>query len=84
MAKLCLILTTPWTVTHPASLPVGFPRQEYWSMLPFPPPRDLSEPQIEPASPTLAGGFFTTGRHRNLSDTCVCVSLCVCESLSHV
>ena len=39
---------------------MGFPRQEYWSGLPFPPPGDLSDPGIEPASPTLAGGFFTT------------------------
>ena len=41
----------------------GFPRQEYWSGLPFPPPRDLPDPRIEPrspASPALAGGFFTT------------------------
>ena len=43
---------------------MGFPRQEYWSGLPFPPPRDLPYPGTEPecpASPALAGGFFTTG-----------------------
>ena len=38
----------------------GFSRQEYWSGLPFPPPRDLPDPGMEPASPALAGGFFTT------------------------
>ena len=38
----------------------GFPRQEYWNGLPFPPLRDLSNPRIESASPALAGGFFTT------------------------
>ena len=32
----------------------------YWSGLPFPPPGDLPDPGIEPASPALAGGFFTT------------------------
>ena len=40
-----------------------FPRQEYWSELPFPPPEDLPDPGIEPeslGSPPLAGGFFTT------------------------
>ena len=40
-----------------------FPRQEYWSGLPFPPPGDLPYPGIEPmsfASPALAGGVFTT------------------------
>ena len=38
----------------------GFPRQEYWSGLPFTSPGDLPDPGIEPASPALAGGFFTT------------------------
>ena len=51
------------TVARQAPLSVGFPRQEYWSGLPFPPPGDLSDQGIEPASllsPALAGGFFTT------------------------
>ena len=39
---------------------MGFPRQEYWSGLPFPPPGDLPDPGIEPASPVLVGVFFTT------------------------
>ena len=30
---------------------MGFSRQEYWSGLPFPPPGDLCDPGIEPASP---------------------------------
>ena len=37
-----------------------FPRQEYWSALPFPSLGDLYNPGIEPKSPALAGGFFTT------------------------
>ena len=32
---------------------MGFPRQEYWSRLPFPSPGDLPHPGIEPRSPTL-------------------------------
>ena len=44
---------TPWTVTHQAPLSIGFPGQEYWSGLPFPSPRDLSNPGIEPQSPAL-------------------------------
>jgi len=36
---------------------MGFPRQEYWSGLPFP---SLPYPGIKPASPALVGGFFTT------------------------
>ena len=39
---------------------MGFSRQGYWSGLPFPPPGDLPDPGIEPASPALAGRFFTT------------------------
>ena len=41
-------------------LSLGFPRQEYWSGLPFPSLGDLPDPGIEPAPPVLAGGFFTT------------------------
>jgi len=37
-----------------------FPRPEYWSGVPFPSPGGLPNPGIEPASPELAGGFFTT------------------------
>ena len=41
---------------------MGFPRKKYWSGLPFPPPGDLPDPGIKPASPVspiLAGRFFT-------------------------
>ena len=34
-----------WTVDHQAPLSKGFSRQEYWSVLPFPPPPDLSRPR---------------------------------------
>ena len=37
-----------------------FSRQNYWSGLPFPTPEDLPNPGIEPASPALTSGFFTT------------------------
>ena len=36
---------TPWTVAHQAPLFMGFSRQEYWSGLPCPPPRDLPDPR---------------------------------------
>ena len=39
---------------------MGFPRQEYWSGLPFPPPRGLPQAGTERASPALVGRFFTT------------------------
>ena len=41
----------PWTVVCQASLSMGFPKQEYWSGLPFPSPEDLPDPWIEPMSP---------------------------------
>ena len=51
---------TPWTPAHQAPPSMGFPRQEYWSGLPFPSPGDPSDLGIEPVSPTLVGGFLTT------------------------
>ena len=50
----------PHTVACQAPLSKEFPRQEYWSGSPFPFPGDLPNPRIEPASPALADGFFTT------------------------
>ena len=57
------IFATPWTVARQAPLSMGFSRQVYWNGLPCPPPRDLPDPGIKPASlmsPAMAGGFFTT------------------------
>ena len=57
------LFATPWTVACQVPLSMGFPRQEYWSTLPFPPPRDLPNPGIETVplgSPALAGRLFTT------------------------
>ena len=50
---LCLTLETPWTVACQSPLSLGFPRQEYWTGLPFPSPEDLPNPGIEPESPAL-------------------------------
>jgi len=62
---------------------MGFYRQEYWSVLPFPSPGDLLDPVVEPTSlvsPALAGRFFTTSTireapsfSRTLNDTKMCV-----------
>ena len=43
-------LATQWTIGHQAPLSMGFYKQEYWSVLPYPPPEDLSNPGIEPVS----------------------------------
>ena len=52
------LFATPWT-----PLSMEFSMQEYWNGLPFSPLGDLPDPGIEPvspASPALAGRFFTT------------------------
>ena len=55
---LCLLSLIPlfatlWTVACQALLSTGFSRQEYWNGLPSPPPGDLPDPGIEPASISL-------------------------------
>ena len=47
------LLAIPWTVADQAPPSMGFFRKEYWSGLPFPSPRDLADPGIEPGSPVL-------------------------------
>ena len=47
------LFATPWTVACQAPLFMGFSRQEYWNVLPFPSPGDLPNPGIEPGSPAL-------------------------------
>ena len=57
------LLETPCTVARQAPLSIGFPKQEYWNGLPFPPPGNSPHPETEPESPlslALAGRFFTT------------------------
>ena len=55
------LFTTPWTnVAHQAPSSIGFPRQEYWSGLPFPSPGDLPDPGIKPRSPTLQADALTS------------------------
>ena len=49
----------PWTAAH-HPLSMRFLRQEYQSGLPFSPPGDLPDPEMEPMSPVLARGFFTS------------------------
>ena len=38
VTMLCPTLAIPWTVACQAPLPMGFSRQEYWGVLPFPSP----------------------------------------------
>ena len=54
------LFATLWTIAHQAPLSLGFSKQEYQRGLPRPPPGDLPNLGIEPASPVLTRGFFTT------------------------
>ena len=80
VAQSCLTLCDPrdWLALK-ALLSMGFPRQEYWSRLPFLSPRDLSDLAIEPGSPALqadslpyepAGKPFINAHHDNLVTIC--------------
>ena len=86
------LFVTPWTVAHQAPLSMGFPRQEYWSGLRFPPPGDISDTGIEPkfpASPALPGGFFIIKPSRKPAHIagkkhhfCVCLWGCFPKSIA--
>ena len=60
VAESCPTLCDPMDYIPPGSS-MGFPRQEYWSGLPFPSPRDLPDPGIEPGSLSLSGRVFSGG-----------------------
>ena len=59
VAQVCLTLCDFKDCSLPGPLSMEFPRQDYWSGLPFPSPGDLPNPEIKLAFPALAGGFFT-------------------------
>ena len=65
------LFVTPWTVAHQA-LSMGFPRQEYWSGLPCPSPRDLPHQGIKPVSPALQAGSLPLSHLGSLSETQTC------------
>ena len=58
VAKSCPTLVTTWTIARHASLSMWFPKQEYWSGLPFPSPGDLPDPGIKPVSSVLQSDFL--------------------------
>ena len=56
------LFSTPKAVICQAPLSTGFPRQEYWSGLPFPSPRDIPNLGTEPGSSTLQEVYCISGR----------------------
>ena len=82
----CPTLCDPWTVVLQPPLSVGFLREEYQSPLPFLSPGGLPDSGIEPASPALAGRFFTAkpqGKpYRKLSTT-ISIIYITCKWIKH-
>ena len=60
VTKSNLTLETPWAVACQTPLSMGFSRQEYWSGLPFPFPRDLPNPGIKPITSALQADSLPT------------------------
>ena len=85
------LFVTPWTIACQASLSMGFPKQEYWGGLPFPPSEDLLDPGIEPTSKSLLRWRWILtllsyqGSPPNPKHTLVleCVCVCVCTHLRY-
>ena len=77
-------IVTLWTVTHQDPLSTEFSRQEYWNGLPFPFPRDLPNPGIEPRSPALQADALPSkplGDH-TIRSQLVSTGLCLCSHKS--
>ena len=67
VTKSCLNLATPQSTACQAPLSMEFPKQEYWSGLPFPSPGNLLDAGIESRSPALQADSFTDGATREAS-----------------
>ena len=60
-------------VARQAPPSMGFPKQEYWSGLPFPSPGDLPHPGIEPRSPTLQAYALSSEPPGKPKDLLICM-----------
>ena len=72
------LFVTPWTIAWESPLFIGFPRQEYMSGLPFPPPGDYDSQRIKPMClvfPALAGRFFYNWATREALCMCIYIYL---------
>ena len=73
-----------WTIARLAPLSMRFPRQEYWSGLPFPSLEDLPHPGAEPVSllsPTLQEDSLLLSHQEVNSTLCVCLVAQSCPTL---
>ena len=61
------LFVTPWTVACQAPPFMEFSQKEYWSGLPLPSPGDLSDPGVEPGSPTLQADSLSHQEIPNLN-----------------
>ena len=84
VAALCLTLLGPHGLQEgKASLSSRFPRQDYWSGLPFPSLGDLPNTGIPPVSPALAGKFFTTEPPGKPVQSLATKKIHLCEIANH-
>jgi len=84
---------TPWMIARQFPLSMGFPRQKYWSGLPFPTPGDRPNPGIKPTSPVWQADSITTEpprmvtpytlNSRKINKSYNCGFLCVCLADRH-
>ena len=66
------IFATVWAVVCQVPLSMGVSRREYWSGLPCPPPGDLPDPGIKPASPASQADSLPTESPGKPMFVCVC------------
>ena len=64
-----------WTVASQAPLSMEFPRQEYWSGLPFPSPGGLLDPGIKPGPSALQADSLPSERRGKALGTLLNVDL---------
>ena len=76
------LFKTPWTVARQVPLSMEFPRQEYWSGLPFPSPEDLGNPGIKSTSPTLQADSLLLVPPGKPDPTALCKRPSQCWSLT--
>ena len=62
--------STLWTVACQVPLSMGLSRPEYWSGLPWPPPGDLPDPGIKPASPATSASQVNSLPRRQRRRAC--------------